>query len=501
MTFPFKQHEQQGAQSNLRIYDFFSSVTSVRDKTQQEIMDTEKIYGQILDELYKGHPELKLETLDILRIIYKQEIEKKKQFWISYQDEALEQKIADFLEEKIRDNINHFQYIVKYLNNPAHKKLCVIFDNGDQLDIDLQSKLFLLAHSIYQKTGIVIILALREGYYYQLRNKSPFDAYLSTVFHITAPPYREVIQKRLQYIVKHYQFGEVQGVYNDKHFSFGNKSLSELFKNLDKTLFHQSHSQILQFLEEMSYPNTRLGLELFRKFLISARTDVAQYLSSSSYNIPIWEFVKAVALESKVYYNHTESIICNLFYPVVGSTSHFTKIRIIRYLESKKSFTKISMLLEDFVKAGYNSRIIESEIIELIKYSLVETHKFAIDTLSLNSVSINQNDDIRITQAGKYYISNLIYQFHYIELVLQDTVIYDENVLQKIYQDFPINHGEKRDIRKILPIVKHFTEYLVQSEKNEIRDESKDPNKINQNISQTIQKKIKRTIENIQSKF
>jgi hypothetical protein len=86
-------------------------------------------------------------------------------------------------------------------------------------------------------------------------------------------------------------------------------------------------------------------------------------------------------------------------------------------------------------------------------------------------------------------------------LVLQDTVIYDENVLQKIYQDFPINHGEKRDIRKILPIVKHFTEYLVQSEKNEIRDESKDPNKINQNISQTIQKKIKRTIENIQSKF
>jgi AAA15 family ATPase/GTPase len=29
MTFPFKQHEQQGAQSNLRIYDFFSSVTSV----------------------------------------------------------------------------------------------------------------------------------------------------------------------------------------------------------------------------------------------------------------------------------------------------------------------------------------------------------------------------------------------------------------------------------------------------------------------------------------
>jgi hypothetical protein len=34
MTFPFKQHEQQGAQSNLRIYDFFSSVTSVIKATK-----------------------------------------------------------------------------------------------------------------------------------------------------------------------------------------------------------------------------------------------------------------------------------------------------------------------------------------------------------------------------------------------------------------------------------------------------------------------------------
>jgi CRP-like cAMP-binding protein len=41
MTFPFKQHEQQGAQSNLRIYDFFSSVTSV---TTSDGKDTTKFF-------------------------------------------------------------------------------------------------------------------------------------------------------------------------------------------------------------------------------------------------------------------------------------------------------------------------------------------------------------------------------------------------------------------------------------------------------------------------
>jgi hypothetical protein len=73
MTFPFKQHEQQGAQSNLRIYDFFSSVTSVF-KSPNILSDYFNSFTNI-PSIFMGinkpnnYPELYLTFITILRFI------------------------------------------------------------------------------------------------------------------------------------------------------------------------------------------------------------------------------------------------------------------------------------------------------------------------------------------------------------------------------------------------------------------------------------------------
>ena len=86
-----------------------------------------------------------------------------------------------------------------HLIKGRHIRLCIVIDNADQFDSEIQKTVFLFAQSLNKKGNISIIIALREGYYYKWRQLPPFDAFPSNVYHITAPPYKEVLQKRINY--------------------------------------------------------------------------------------------------------------------------------------------------------------------------------------------------------------------------------------------------------------------------------------------------------------
>src|SRR5690606_27629531 len=100
------------------------------------------------------------------------------------------------------------------------RNLCIVFDNADQLDISIQESVFLLAHSIKGRANCVVFVSLREGYYYQWRHKPPFDAFHSTVFHISAPPYRDVLKRRIEYILENVDFEPITTFKENKKIDF-----------------------------------------------------------------------------------------------------------------------------------------------------------------------------------------------------------------------------------------------------------------------------------------
>lgn len=265
----------------------------------------------------------------------------------------------------------------------------------------------------------------------------------------------------------------MEGDISNKHFEISNTALKNLFKSIYKTLFLEKNSEILQFLEQTSFPNIRLGLDKFNDFLISGHTKVEEYMASDSYNIPIWEFIKSVALESNYYYNYKTSKIHNLFYPSNSNSSHFTKIRILKYLYNEaennsfnESFIAVEALKNLFVQAGYTRDIILEEIDLLINYNLISCENFNSDTENKTpNVEIFQ---VKITQGGIYYINNLINTFAYLDIILEDTLIYDENFYDEMLANFsPPDALGKKIIHKRLKTVKIFIEYLKKQEFSE----------------------------------
>ncbi|MDN3674349.1 ATP-binding protein [Flavobacterium branchiarum] len=479
--------------------------------TSQIVRDTKFIYNSIIEQIENEYPELNLTKYNILKIIYKNEIDKKKQGTWSYllnDEDKLNEAISKLIDENQSDSLKHLMKISEYLLHTCRKRMCIVFDNADQLDDADQKEVFLLGNSINRSLKSIVIISLREGYFYKWKNKPPFNAYQSIVYHITAPPYSDVIEKRIKYVMTQFNFQELSLRAENKLVTFQNGSLEHLFKNLYETLFNSKNSDVMEFLEETSYPNTRLGLEIFKSFLLSGHSKITEYMSFAygiGEGIPIWEFFKSIALDSNFYYETNKSKIVNLFYPSKSNRNHFTKIRILNLLHLKlknsskrKEYFLISEITNEFIKAGYTIDIIEEELQELFDYKLISTSEYSEDIEEETTIDLNSM--ISITSTGVYYLKSLIGRFHYIDLILQDTPIYDDdfyNDLAKVFPDSEENGNRNLSQRKLS--VEKFVDYLSSQELNDKKFLANFEDKeIMFNVSGKIFNSLKKDIEKIQ---
>ncbi len=365
-----------------------------------KIIDTNKISKDILDMLEEKYPQLELYSLKVLKQIYIKEINKNdKGIWSFYKDsdpQTYSEKLNSFLEEKYRNKEEHLVELSKYLVRERRIRLIIIIDNADQLDISIQESAFLFASSLNSRAYCGVIVSLREGYYYKWKNLPPFNAFESNVYHITAPKYTEVLQKRINYALKKIEFTESYSGENHLGYkvSMGSQNIKEFFASLQDSLFNSSNTAIVDFLNYSTFPNIREGLRLFRLFLLSGYTDVEEYILRVRFNknedhritIPIHEFVKTIGLDTKLYYNNEASVIPNLFYPCENSSDHFLKIWILKYLAKKFDIygnvgksELLSTLLENFTSYGYLLENVLKEIEFLLHKEFIDTDDVLTD--------------------------------------------------------------------------------------------------------------------------
>jgi GTPase SAR1 family protein len=273
---------------------------------------TDQIYAEILEQVYEKYNQIELSTIKTLRSIYHREIKRNDagiwNFNLKNNKSEYKKELSSFLSEQQKNNETHFLRISEHLIKSRRVRLCVIIDNADQFEIEIQKKVFLFAQSINRKGKVTIIISLREGYYYQLRQFPPFDAFACNVYHITAPPYKDVLQKRINYALSQLELkGKSKGNVGDKIFTIEKDNVRTFLLGIKSTLFGNNNSEILNFIQETTYPNIREGLEIFKQFLISGHTEVSAYIlryqqtedTDKSLVIPYWEFIKAVGLNNK----------------------------------------------------------------------------------------------------------------------------------------------------------------------------------------------------------
>ena len=75
---------------------------------------------------------------------------------------------------------------------------------------------------------------------------------------------------------------------------------------------------------------------------------------------------------------------------------------------------------------------------------------------------------ISITSIGVYYIKLLLGRFHYIDLILQDTPIYDDEFYKELAKVFPNSEENgNRNVSQRKLSVEKFVDYLTSQEKSD----------------------------------
>lgn len=482
----------------------------------------EFVLKDAMEDLFERYEALQLHSLKVLKRIYLKEIKRNNESIWKYDKESnidrYNEKLSDYLNEQVKNINTHFKKLSEYLIRERSMRLCLIIDNVDQFDFDTQKKVFLFAQSINMKSKCFVLITLREGFYYKWRNKPPFDAYSSNVYHITAPKYSEVLQKRIEYALQKVPVkGSTSGQYGENvTVRVENSKVKEFLSSIRSSLFGSGNYDILEFLEGMTYPNIREGLEIFRRFLLSGHTEVSEFIvrytvpGNTKSVIPKWEFIKAVALDNKKYYSHDISVITNIFYPTRNSNFHFLKIKILKYLfkqiedlGSKEKFVNIQTLIDIFSEAGFKRSIVKNELKELHDSRLIETDTSLSDQ---DEDIILDSQNISITLKGSYYINTLLKTFVYYDLVLQDTPIFNQDSFKEILKKFPYCDDEgKRNLAQRVRSSLSFVHYLRSQERLEYVENPNIPKDIITNYFKdglsTDFLKAKNAINKYESKF
>lgn len=475
----FRTKNDEFEQNHLVVYIDFREFYDVYHNFDPSLISKE-IYEKLIDK----YESLELHKLKALKRIYQREIKQNDEsIWLYAQnkEELYSPLLSNFLTEKLNNHTKHLEYINNYLIRDRRKRIIVIIDNADQYKIDIQEQIFLYAHSLSRTSNCGVIFSLREGYYYKWRNKTPFDAYESNVYHITAPKYSEVLLKRINFTLEHLNSLEGSSSSVTKKglkIEISNQKVIEFLSGLKDSLFSDFNSDLIDFLSFTTYPNIREGLRIFKQFLTSGHTDVSSYILREIYKendrknkqtIPIHEFVKSLGLQNKLYYNSEYSIIKNIFIPPKDSNDHFINFFVLkRFYETyeTKGMTNKYLTLEDLINffkdLGYRTNTITNVIEKLIEFELLESEDFVSD-IEFNSLENNVN--LCISSKGYYYFKELIKKFHYIDLVLQDTPIFSQEYFEKIKSIFPqSDQNGIRNLNSRVETVKLFFDYLLYQE-------------------------------------
>lgn len=451
-----------------------------------EAINKQQVAKFIIDQVNDSYPELDIHSLKVLKRIYIKEINSNDKGIWSY-DKANDlnkynQKLSDFLQDKVSNSVSHLEHLCLYFVREIHKRLIVIFDNADQLSDSIQEDAFLYACSLNTKAKCGVIISLREGYYYQWRNKPPFNAFESNVYHIAAPNYGEVLQKRINYtisLINNRDSQKITGRVDDKSVTLESKQILSFFIGVRDSLFGEIDSPVLDLLRYLSFPNIREGLRLFKSFLTSGYTDVSKYVlrvlnnaDNHKITIPLHEFAQAIALENKLYYNHSASNIHNIIYPMDNRSDYFIKYYLLKRLEHEynhqgviSSDVSYEEIVNEFLSYGYPLDVISKEIAKLLEYGLIDSSK-KISDIKWHNIDI-KDLNICITSKGWYYLSTMVNSFYYWDLIIQDTPIFKEPDYNIIRGLFPLRDSEnKRPLDMRLNCVKAFLDYIKNSEQD-----------------------------------
>lgn len=398
---------------------------------------------------------------------------------------------------------NEMYCLIRLANHLRNKNKAIIIniDNTDQFDQNYQDYCFSLANELSQKLYCLSIISLREERYTSSSIEGYLDAYEKNGFHISSPNPRQVFLKRLVFIAKKINSEhKIPRQYK--------KDISILFDILKDNL-NNENSEFNKFMMAATHGNIRQGLELFKNFIFSNYTNVAEMINQKKWHITLHQVLKPIMIPIYRFYDEETSTSIPNIYRLRSefNSSHFTAYRILNKLAIRKSYVSIHELKSYFIDNFNMEDDFLINIDLLLKRGMIESEN-GLDKYS------DELQRLKISSFGYYMQETIFKDFTYLELISSDLSVLDKQVSNQITQysnqDFKLlkdsqadsisneeeNNNRYKRVKTRISKVRKICSYLNEQEKLEQKKyEFINDNIISQKIKDSIENQIKKSIE------
>lgn len=420
------------------------------------------------------YEDLKLNEWETIEKIYDKEILKFKAGIpprLKDNAEFIEMEVYKHVQEYHQQKEYRLKKTLEYIKNEKSLNVCFVFDNIDQKPFDEQKEVLLMAHQRADSYGSTVITAMRFQSYNMIKNKAPYDALQTYEYRIQPPSVKNILDKRFEALQKYPQTHYI--------YEHGNKTVkipvTKFVKILRNTFDKDPEEKVERLFESLSNGNIRRLLKLFRAMVTSGNTRLHELLdiiagisnienTYLTYN----QVLDGVTRDNNRFYSSEDSEILNLFKFVDdGFYSHFLIIYILKYLETKlmlfdktAGYVDVNDILDTFSPVINHRDKLDIILTHLLVNSLINSDIGSRDTI----VGTNA---VQISDAGRYYINNLMPNWRYIYNVMIDTPIRDIAIFNELKSKFqrilPVhNRIKKMDLS--YECVEIFMNYLEQVE-------------------------------------
>jgi len=343
------------------------------------------------------------------------------------------QKQVEFIAEKLRDRDSYLRSCLNHIEK-GHKKQIVIFlDNVDQRSYEFQDQAFLIAESIAENWPGTVFISIRPETFYRSKISGTISAYHPRAFTIAPPRVDEVVNKRLIYGLE--LLGRGQFVLS-RDIRLESEKLGDYIRVLIHSFSNNLH--LIRFLDNMVGGNIRLALAFVGMFIGSGHVDTGKILdifaAQGSYLVPLHEFVRAVIYGDHEHYSPATSDIMNLFdISTPDGREHYLSPILLSQLDrwaqhsTTDGFVPVSDIYAYAQGVGFNPYQIDWAIRRLLRYNLIE-----LPTKEREPERPVPTSHYRITTTGSYYVRILIRQFTYVDAMVVDIPVVDEDQRDKI---------------------------------------------------------------------
>ncbi|HWS38428.1 MAG TPA: hypothetical protein VN408_37540 [Actinoplanes sp.] len=339
---------------------------------------------------------------------------------------AYERERLRFLQRLVDNHAEHLSSSLKHLNTRRRRQIVVFLDNIDQRSDEDQEQVFLISSELAQEWPATVFVTLRPETFYTSSRRGALSGYQPRVFTIAPPRTDTMLQRRVDFALRQLKETGRLGSF-PVGVTVDHESLIDFLEVLAENF--RNNEKLLELIDNIAGGNMRLALRFVVDFLGSGHVNTTKILGNhrerGRHVISVHEFLRALMFGDSRYYNAESSPIANLLRVTrPDGREHFLLPILLAQAQAfgdgakQEGYVEAGRLHSFCQQLGFTSE----QVADALHYAIENRLLDAAPRYTPESQSIYY----RITTVGAYTSKVLLAYFAYIDAVLVDTPVVDE---------------------------------------------------------------------------